>query len=354
MTIFADKKIKGLFLKTGCCLSAASIIFIILTAANPEHRICWIAAAALAEGAGILGFMLYFFIGQHKILEKAVEQIQEYSGGNANARIPCDEEGQLYRLFHEVNSLAAILNAHREKEEQGKKFMKDTLSDISHQLKTPLAALNIYNGIIQEEAENPSAIKEFSNLSEQELERIEGLVQNLLKMARLDAGSILLERSEENVAEMMETIERQFSYRARQEGKKLRFLGGDKVSLCCDRRWLTEAVGNLIKNGLDHTEKGDSLDIEWKSFSSMVQIVVKDSGKGIHPEDLPHIFKRFYRSRFSTDTQGAGLGLSLAKAVVEAQGGTIEADSRLGEGTVFTMNFLISGKREEGEYDKNK
>ena len=354
MKIFANKEIKKLFL-------AVSVIWVVsLLLTQGFLWLCYqrfslfLLLVFVLSGGAILAVGCSYFKKQNQVMEQAVSQINAYLDGDHNARIECDDEGELYRLFHTVNSLAAVLNAHADNELREKEFLKNTISDISHQLKTPLAALNIYNGIIQEEAENPSAIKEFSNLSEQELERIEGLVQNLLKMARLDAGSILLERSEENVAEMMETIEKQFSYRARQEGKKLRFLGGDKVSLCCDRRWLTEAVGNLIKNGLDHTEKGDSLDIEWKSFSSMVQIVVKDSGKGIHPEDLPHIFNRFSRSRFSADTQGAGLGLSLAKAVVEAQGGTIEADSRLGEGTVFTMNFLISGKREEGEYDKNR
>jgi hypothetical protein len=84
--------------------------------------------------------------------------------------------------------------------------------------------------------------------------------------------------------------------------------------------------------------------IEWRAFTSIVQITVKDNGSGIHPEDLHHIFKRFYRSRFSKDTQGIGLGLSLANAIVEAHNGTIEADSTLGSGTSFTMNFLIPTK----------
>ena len=95
-----------------------------------------------------------------------------------------------------------------------------------------------------------------------------------------------------------------------------------------------------MKNALDHTREGDVIRIEWKQFASIVQIAVKDNGSGIHPEDLYHIFKRFYRSRFSQDTQGSGLGLPLAKAVVEAHGGTIEVDSQLGAGSSFLMNFL--------------
>ena len=105
-----------------------------------------------------------------------------------------------------------------------------------------------------------------------------------------------------------------------------------------------EAVDNIVKNALDHADKGDMIRIEWKQFASVIQIVIKDNGNGIHPEDLPHIFKRFYRSRFSQDTQGIGLGLSLAKLIVEAHNGTIEVDSKLGIETVFTLNFLIPTK----------
>ena len=103
-------------------------------------------------------------------------------------------------------------------------------------------------------------------------------------------------------------------------------------------------IDNIVKNALDHTEKGDTVRIEWKALSSAVQIIVKDNGCGIHPEDLLHIFKRFYRSRFSKDKQGIGLGLPLAKAIIEAHNGTIEVDSQLGAGTTFTMNFLIPTK----------
>ena len=258
--------------------------------------------------------------------------------------ISCDDEGELNRLFHEVNSLVTILNAHAENEGNAKLFLKDTISNISHQLKTPLAALNIYNGLLQEEAVDSPAVREFAELSEQELDRIETLVQNLLKIAKLDSGTIVLEKAPENLSEIMDSIERQFAFQARQEGKSLVFRGDDTVTLTCDRTWITEAVSNLVKNAFDHTKAGDTVSVEWQAFASIVQISVRDSGSGIHPEDLPHIFKRFYRSRFSKDAQGLGLGLPLAKAIVEAHSGTIEADSGLGRGSTFTVNFLIPTK----------
>ena len=250
----------------------------------------------------------------------------------------------MYRLFHEVNTLAAILNANAENERRSKQFLKNTISDISHQLKTPLAALNIYNGLLQGEAEGLPQMEEFAALSEKELDRIETLVQNLLKITKLDAGAIVFEKASENVADMMGEVELHFAYRAQQEEKELVLAGDELTSLFCDHDWLIEAVENIVKNAFDHTKKGNLVGIEWKKSVSVVQIIIKDNGSGIHPEDMHHIFKRFYRSRFSKDKQGIGLGLPLAKMIVESHNGTIEVDSRLGSGTTFVLNFFNSDK----------
>lgn len=277
-------------------------------------------------------------------METAVAEIDDYLIGDTDARIECDDEGEIYKLFHSVNTLVSILNAHIENEFRAKEFLKDTISDISHQLKTPLAALNIYNGILQSETENLPNLKEFTILSEQELDRIEALVQNLLKITRLDAGTIIIEKNFENVSDMMHDIEQHFAYRAKQEQKELIFSGDDDITLFCDREWMIEAVSNLVKNAFDHTDAGKCICVEWKQMSDMLQIVVEDNGCGIHSEDVYHIFKRFYRSRFSKDTQGIGLGLPLSKAIVELHGGNIKVDSILGKGSTFIINILETTK----------
>lgn len=344
MKIFANKEIKRLFL----VLSVIWVISFLLTQGFLwlcyQRFSLFLLLVFVLEGGAILAACCSYFTKQNQVMEQAVSQINAYLDGDHNARIECDDEGELYRLFHSVNSLSAVLNAHADNELREKEFLKNTISDISHQLKTPLAALNIYNGLLQDEDMELSTVKEFADLSEQELDRIETLVQNLLKITRLDAGAIVLEKATENVADMIRDIELHFAYRARQEKKEIILSGSDHVSLCCDRDWLSEAIDNIVKNAFDHTENGAAIRITWKALPSGVQIVVKDNGCGIHPEDIHHIFKRFYRSRFSKDTQGIGLGLPLAKAVIEAHGGAIEVDSELGRGTSFTMNFLIPTK----------
>ncbi|WP_346931198.1 HAMP domain-containing sensor histidine kinase [Clostridium sp.] len=344
MKILSDRKIKTLFYRILMCILIFTLLSASFMSLKLENAAFYILICSLCMGIGILIACYRYFKEQNKIMENAVTQITEYISGNRTARIECDDEGQLYRLFHEVNSLVSILNAHAENEGKAKQFLKNTISDISHQLKTPLAALNIYNGLLQGEAEELPTIKEFATLSEHELDRIETLVQNLLKITKLDAGSIVIEKAPENVADMMNDIELHFAYRAKQEQKEMVLSGAENISLLCDRHWVIEAIDNIVKNALDHTQKGDFIHIEWKQFMTVVQIIVKDNGSGIYPEDLLHIFKRFYRSRFSKDIQGIGLGLPLAKAIIEAHNGTVEVDSELGVGTTFVINFLIPTK----------
>ena len=344
MKIFANKEIKKLFLAVSVIWVASLLLTQgFLWLCYQRFSLFLLLVFVLAGGA-ILAVGCSYFKKQNQVMEQAVSQINAYLDGDHNARIECDDEGELYRLFHTVNSLAAVLNAHADNELREKEFLKNTISDISHQLKTPLAALNIYNGLLQDEDIEVSSVKEFAGLSEQELDRIETLVQSLLKITRLDAGAIVLEKNAENVADMMRDIELHFAYRARQEKKKIILSGSDYLSLFCDRDWLNEAIDNIVKNAFDHTESGATIRAAWKELPSGVQIVITDNGCGIHPEDIHHIFKRFYRSRFSKDKQGIGLGLPLAKAIVEAHNGTIEVDSELGIGTTFTMNFLIPTK----------
>lgn len=344
MNLFADKDIKRFFVcMTLTFLALAACIegwyWLSFHTLSPALAIV-ILLAMVAVWATALGY----FCRQARLMEAAVAQINEYLAGNTSARIESDEEGALHQLFHAINALAAVLNAHADREEREKAFLKRTISDISHQLKTPLTALNIYNSLLADEAAASPTMQEFTALSEQELDRIETLVQNLLKIARLDAGAIAFDRHEENVAEMLSDIAQRYAFRAEQEEKNVVLKGSDAASLVCDRQWLREAVGNIVKNALDHTKPGDTITISWQALPTVVQIVVKDTGLGIHPEDLPHVFKRFYRSRFAKESPGIGLGLPLAKTIIEAHDGTIELESVQGQGTVFTMNFTIPTK----------
>lgn len=344
MKILADEKIKSLFGRILACIAVFMVVAWFLMRLSFVPAAISIFFCALCMALVILLFCYEYFKKQNETIEAAIAEITEYIAGNQDARIQCNDEGQLYRLFHEVNSLVSILNAHAEQELKSKEFLKDTIADISHQLKTPLAALNIYNGILQSEAGNSQTIEKFTTLSEQELGRIETLVQNLLKITKMDAGTVVFEKQPENVYDMMEHVQKHFAFRSDREKKEILLIGDPSATFLCDRDWMVEAMDNIVKNALDHTKKGNWVHIVWKQFPEILQIRIVDNGCGIHPEDLYHIFKRFYRSKFSKDTQGIGLGLPLAKSIIEAHSGTLKVNSELGVGTTFIIEFLIPTK----------
>lgn len=147
MKIFVNKDIKRLFL----FISVILVLFLLLSQCIVwllyRRASSFLLFLTLMTSAGILLRLFLYFRKQNRIMEEAVEKMDSYLAGDTNARIDCDDEGEMYRLFHTVNSLVAVLNAHAEKESRSKGFLKNTISDISHQLKTPLAALKVYNGL---------------------------------------------------------------------------------------------------------------------------------------------------------------------------------------------------------------
>ena len=290
--------------------------------------------------AAIYVFLFLYLRRQRKAVWEAGRAIQEFLDGNTASRIECEQTGGWYSLFHQVNELSAILSAHAENERQTKEFLQGMISDVSHQLKTPLSALKMYQEIIGSHTADPESVIGFSQKSLREIRRMEAVACTLLKLARLDAGMIQMQKVPENIDTLMQDVLERFEVRAEQEGKVITLSGNRDVSLSCDALWISEAVGNIVKNALDHTGSGGRINISWEQGAIITKIVIEDNGTGICPEDLYNIFKRFYRSRFSQDTQGIGLGLSLAKAVVELHGGTISVASRLHTGTAFTLSFF--------------
>ena len=319
---------------------------------NTDPRMVPAVAAYQKRTAVMLGCMLFsVFAGifltvwiyirrQRKVLAKADTVITRFLSGDTGQRIDSEETGDWYSLFHRINELAAILSAQAEHEKQTREFLQDMISDVSHQLKTPLAALKMYDEIMAQEGTDRETIHAFSQKSLREIRRVEDVVYTLLKIARLDAGTVRMEKAEENMEMLLKDVTERFETLAAQEAKEIVLSGNSDVSLYCDALWMSEALGNVVKNALEHTGKGGKVVISWERTPLLTNIVVEDNGTGIHQEDIHNIFKRFYRSRFSQDTHGIGLGLPLAKSIVEAHQGTISVTSRVGRGSRFVLSFF--------------
>ena len=290
----------------------------------------------------LLSLTGFFFSARERLYEQVIRIVEQFMNGDFTEHLPRMEEGCLYRLFGRIDGLANALTVGNEEAVKAKNFLKDTISDISHQLKTPLSALVMYNEIIESEiasdAENKETLLAFTEKTAAALTRIEELIQALLKVTRLDAGAVVFEKQDYLLADVVSRAVEELCVRAEEEEKEIVLAGADQMQVYCDLQWTSEAIGNLVKNALDYTDSGGKVLVSWEKHPEMTRLSVSDNGKGIEEEDLYHIFKRFYRSAKGKRTgQGVGLGLPLVKSIVEGQGGTLSVQSRIGEGTVFTM-----------------
>lgn len=308
------------------------------------HALC-IAEKTFAILAGNLFLLFlccsifYYLRKRDRIYGEAIAAIENCGEDNFTLKLPELYDGTLYQLFARINFMAAMLKTRQETENKVKEFLKTTVSDISHQLKTPLAALSLYQEIILNEPGEAETVALFAEKSQLALARIEGLVQTLLKITRLDAGAVVFFKKDFDAKELVLEAAEELKIRAEKEGKKLLLSGDGSARVYCDPDWSREALGNLIKNALDHTEEGDRIRITWEQTPLMTRFIVTDTGEGIEKEDLHHIFKRFYRCENSRSRQGIGLGLSLVKSIVDGQGGTVSVQSEPGRETTFTLAF---------------
>jgi len=288
----------------------------------------------LAMGISVL------FWKRKRLYQQADKVLTNYINGDYSCHLPQNHEGGIFQLFSSVEQLATMLQSKNETEHQAKEFLKDTISDISHQLKTPLAALAMYQEIIENEPDNVETVKQFAAKMGISLKRMEQLILSMLKITRLDTGNIIFEKKSCRVSELIAHSVNELTTRAKNEKKEIQIEGDDEQQLICDMEWTGEAIGNIVKNALDHTQAGGIVRITWDRTPAMFRIFISDNGNGIAPEDIHHIFKRFYRSKHSLDTQGIGLGLPLAKSIIEGQGGVISVQSEIGNGTTFTLSLL--------------
>ncbi|MDK2867212.1 MAG: hypothetical protein PWP38_1527 [Clostridiales bacterium] len=291
-------------------------------------------------GVLMIGSCFIFLERRERLYNAVTKQLQSFMEGDYQHHLPSLEEGGLYKMFTAIDELASSLSAKNDAERETKQFLKAMLSDISHQLKTPLTALSMYNEIILNEPENAVAVVSFSEKIDRTVAHMSQLIQALLKITRLDAGSVVFERAVYTVRELAVLAVEPLMMRAMQEGKNVVIDIEPDITLFCDLMWTREAIANIVKNALDYSERGMTVTLVCEKTATAVRLMIEDDGPGIAPEAIYHVFKRFYRQASVKETQGVGLGLSLSKAITEGQGGVLTVQSALGEGSVFSMTFL--------------
>lgn len=262
------------------------------------------------------------------------------SDGDYNISINENNEGDLSKLAVSFNLMREVIRKNLSELKKEKQFLVDLLSDISHQLKTPLSSMIVYNDIMLNKELSKEQSKMFLLNNQNQLNRMQHLIQSMLKLAKLDAKAIELNKENESLNETLEESMEALESKALESKVKINFKSNNKVIFEHDRLWLQEAFINIIKNGIEHTPEGGEVNIELVENPIYRRVVIEDTGEGIKEGDLPHIFKRFYKAKTSRKSDSVGIGLALAKSIIEAHNGVVEVYSDIGKGTKFTITFL--------------
>lgn len=282
------------------------------------------------------------FLGYLKIQKKQTmdiaKRIERINLGDYSLQIDRNSEDELSLFDNQIYRTAVKFREQAENSNKDKENLQKSLSDISHQLKTPLTSIIVMVDNILDDDDMPLEIRrEFLNDIKHNTNTISFLVQSLLKLSKLDAEAVKFRYEQVEVKSIVDECIKNTAVMAEILGVRLETDCND-IILNCDRKWLCEAVTNIIKNCIEHSQNGN-IKITADQNKLYTKISIKDNGSGITKEDLPHIFERFYKGKNSSD-DSVGIGLSLAKTIIEKQGGYISVSSELNKGSEFVIKFF--------------
>lgn len=284
-------------------------------------------------------FMRYVLI-QEKELKEINEYIKEVNNKNYSLKIEDNKDGELSRLRNELYKTTVILIEAAENSEEEKEKLSIAIADISHQLKTPLTSIRIMLDNISDNPDMPQEIREdfIQDISKQ-VEHMSSLVISLLKIAKFDAGTIKMENEEIDAKKLIDSVINNLAILI--EIKEIEVITkiDEKAIFIADYKWQQEALTNILKNAIEHSQPKSNIYIIVENTSIFLKIKIKDEGQGIEQKDLKHIFERFYRAK-NCNEDSIGIGLSLAKTIIEQNNGYIKATSEVGKGTLFEIKYI--------------
>ena len=301
----------------------------------------WLFLAGLAVGLCAAAYAYYRYRVQRQELRRLNEEIDQILHGNTHLELSRFREGDINVLRDEIYKMTVRLREQTERLLEDKCNLADALADISHQIRTPLTSLNLMNARLMGGGLTGEERQRICLDMRKMLERIEWLVTSLLKMSKLEADAITFNREEIRMEEFAGAALEPFRIQAEIRDIQMETEGEANVSFWGDRAWTLEAVGNIIKNCMEYTPEGGSILVAWEENPLYVQLAVKDSGPGIAPEDLPHLFERFYRGK-NAGEGSFGIGLSLAQMIISRENGVIRAENVPEGGSRFTVRFYKS------------
>lgn len=291
---------------------------------------------------GVLGIaiILIYSQQQNKKIKDIHTYLQQLNNRNYDLKIEENGEDELSKLRNELYKTTVLLKESAKNSEQEKVNLSNSLADISHQLKTPLTSIrilldNIYENPNMDEKTKSDFLEEISK----QIDWISSLVISLLKLAKFDAGSIIMNDKNINVKELINDVISNLDVMIELKNIDVVQEIEENITFIGDYKWQVEALTNIIKNAIEHSKENSKIYIKVENTTVFLKITIQDEGEGIDKQDLKHIFERFYKSKNSSE-ESIGIGLALAKTIIEKENGYVRADSVKGKGTIFEVKYL--------------
>ena len=289
----------------------------------------------------IVGLIIYILI-QKRQKEKKIQELIDYLMKVQDyAELPGMNEiteGRMGILQSEIYKVVTILKEEYSSEHKQKKYMSDMMSDISHQFKTPLTAISLMTELLMNPEVTEEQRLEYASKIDSQVGKMTWLIKNLLTLSQLEAGVLEMKSDKISLPNMMSEIEESLEVMAETSEVELNVQTPEGLELRGDKHWLREALTNIIKNSIEHTASGGYVRVDSSDNNIFTCIKISDNGKGIAKEHLPHIFERFYKAD-NTSKNSVGIGLAMAKQIINQHAGTIEVESEVNKGTTFTIKL---------------
>lgn len=306
---------------------------------NNKVRIISLIIIITFDSLIILIFYLYDKNKSKKIKE-ITKMISKINNRQFDIDINDFNEGELSILKNEISKTTIMLRQVADNSVKDKLNLKDSLGDISHQLKTPLTSITIMiDNILDNPDMNEKTRKKFLINIKREILNINFLVMSLLKLSKFDANVVKFNKESVYLKDIIIESVKNVSMIKELKNITIKVSGDDNIKLLCDFKWQVESITNILKNSIEHTSEYGTVEVNYSENKLYTRILIKDNGKGINSDDLPHIFDRFYKGENGSD-DSFGIGLSLSKTIIEKEGGSITVKSTPNIGTIFTIKYL--------------
>lgn len=298
-----------------------------------------IAAAIAAVTVSVVFTVIYVIMTaiRYREIARLSRSIDRILHGRDDILFADSREGELSILASEITKMTVRLREQADALAADKLRLTDAIADISHQLCTPLTSMNLTVSLLSEEGLSDERRQRLTRDLSRSLRRIDWLIDALLKISKIDAGTVEFKTERVSVKELLQRAVAPLMIPIELRGQEL-VIRADNESYTGDMQWSIEAIGNIIKNCVEHTPEGGRIEISASETALYTAITVSDSGDGFASEDIPHLFERFYRGK-NAEASSVGIGLALARTVITAQNGTVTASNGANGGAVFAIRF---------------